>query len=624
MRSPKNVLTFPKKRRAQQNGIKLLRKLSRKKSKNAVFVCRVTSLSLFAPMKAKNSLQRLIQLILPYKKLFVFAIVLSVLLSVLTVLRPYVVQYILDHPVKEKDFQGLNFWSLVFLGLLIFNAFTLYLQRLSTNVLAQKIIHGLRLKVFKHILSLNLSFFNKTPVGVLQTRTIGDIQTLEKVFSNAFISIVADTLQVFFVLGIMFYTSVKLTLWMLIPLAAILIASYIFKVKVKKVFNEVREYVSRLNAFLQERITGMLLIKVFKQQPREAKKFDILNTTLEQKHIKTILYYSIFFPVIEFIHAFSIAMIITFGGKYLLGTEITLGVLVAFIMYLRLLFRPIRILADQFNTLQLGIVCANRIFRILDTQEKIPQISGNEEVPKQFSIAFKEVFFGYTSEKQVLKNISFSLPEGRTYALVGRTGSGKSTLFSLLMRFYDPQKGKILLGGTDIRNFSLSTLRSNIGLVLQESLMFDDTLFENIRLYDENISREQVLQSVKDLQLSEFIERFPGGLDFVTGERGNNLSLGEKQLVGMLRITVHNPKVLLLDEATANLDSQTEKLLQNALEKITQDRTVLVIAHRLSTIQNVDKILVMQNGEIVEAGSHKELLNKQGYYAKLHSYSLSL
>ncbi len=575
-------------------------------------------------MKTQSSLQRLIRLLAPYKKLFFTSIFLSVLLSVLTVLRPYLVRYIIDNPVKNKDLQALNFWSLVFLGLLLVNALTFYFQRLLTNILAQKIIHNLRIKVFKHIVSLNLNFFNKTPVGMLQTRTIGDIQTLEKVFSNAFISIVADSLQLFFVLGIMFYTGVKLTLWLLIPLAAILVASYIFKVKVRKVFDEVREYVSRMNAFLQERITGMLLVKVFKQQAREAQKFDTLNSRLEEKHIKTVLYYSIFFPVIEFIHALSIALIITLGGKYFIEGEITLGIIVAFIMYLRLLFRPIRILADQFNTLQLGLVCAHRIFHILDTRETISETSAKETSPRSFSVTFEDVTFGYTPEKIILKNISFHLPEGKTFALVGRTGAGKSTLFSLLVRFYELQQGKIYLGDKEIRELPLKVLRRNIGLVLQESLMFDDTLFENIRLYDENISREQVLKAVKDLHLEKFLARFPEGLDFVTGERGNRLSLGEKQLVGILRIMVHNPQVLLLDEATANLDSHTEKLLQNALEKVLQGRTSLVIAHRLSTIRNADKILVMKNGKIIEEGTHRELLQKQGYYAKLHSYTLTL
>ncbi len=575
-------------------------------------------------MKNK-SLNKLLLAVKPYKKLFVISILLGILVSVLNTIRPFIVQYIIDNPIKNKNIEQLNLYALILFAVILGHTFFLYLQRFLTGLLAQKVIHTLRVKVFEHILSLNLNFFTKTPVGILQTRTIGDIQTLENVFKNALISIIADSLQVIFVVAVMLYTSVKLTLWILIPLILVIIASWIFKIKVKKAFNEVREYVSRLNAFLQERISGIELIKTFQRKNYELQNFQKLNEALKQKHIKTIFYYSIFFPVIEFLSALSIALIIYKGGYFYLKNEITLGVIVAYIMYLRLLFRPIRILADQFNTLQLGFVCIDRISSILNVREKIENsVKPKNIILKKADIEFQNVKFAYKDNNWVLKGISFKVPMDTTLAIVGRTGAGKSTIFALLMRFYELQYGDIKINNTSIKEFALQDLRKNIGLVLQEPLMFNASLFENIRLFDESISREQVLRTIKELELEQFIEKFPEKLNHIVGERGNSLSVGEKQIVNLIRVSVHNPKILLFDEATANIDTHTEKLLQKALKKSTKNRTTLIIAHRLGTIKNADNIIVLKDGKIIEEGNHEKLLQKNGYYAKLYKLTFAI
>ncbi len=543
------------------------------------------------------------------------------MLGLLAPLRPYLIQLTLDDHVAVGNFQGLVRMTLLLVGLLVLQAIVQYSHTYLSGWLGQYIIRDIRIQLYRHLLSLRLKFFDRTPIGRLVTRTVSDIETLADVFSQGLAAMIGDLLQLVFILGIMFYTDWRLALISLSTLPILLISTYIFKEKIKFAFNEVRSAVANLNSYVQEHITGMSIVQIFGNEQREYEKFKAINETHKKANLKSVLYYSIYFPVAEIISAAGIGLLVWFGAKGVIHQEetgLTLGVLIAFIMYIQMFFRPIRLIADRFNTLQLGIVSSSRILDLLDSKENISDEGTLAPAKINGDIVFDKVWFAYNEKDYVLKDISFELRQGETLALVGATGAGKSSIINLLNRFYEINRGTISIDGTDINDFSLDYLRTNIGVVLQDVFLFSDTIATNISLGNEDITKEQMLAAAELVGARKFIERLPGGFDYNVMERGATLSVGQRQLISFVRAMVYNPKIIVLDEATSSVDTETEEMIQQATEKMMHGRTAVVIAHRLSTIQNADKIIVLDKGEIKEVGTHDELLSKEGFYAQLH------
>ncbi len=564
-------------------------------------------------------LGRILALANPYRLVFVLAAALAVVLAPLATLRPYLVKVMVDDYIFKYDISGLTKIALLLCGILILEVLLRYVFVYSANWLGQMVIRDLRVRVFKHITSMRLSYFDTTPIGTSTTRTINDIETINTVFSQGVITILADILTLFAVFAIMMYTSWKLTLVCLTVLPFLIIASYIFKEKVKASYQIVRTQISKMNAFLQERITGMRIVQIFNAEKLELQKFNNINREYTQANLDAILYYAIFFPVVDIIAAASLGLMVWYGARGVISEDVTLGALVAFPIFLNMLFRPIRMMADKFNTLQMGMVAAERVFNVLDSDKKIEN-KGTQKVKKlNGKVEFKNVSFAYIGKNDVLKNISFEIKEGHTLALVGSTGSGKTTIINILNRFYDIRKGKILIDGVDIRDYELENFRSRIAIVLQDVFLFSGSVFENITLRDENISREKVLNAAKMIGAHEFIQKLPGGYDYKVMERGATLSMGQRQLISFVRALVFDPDILILDEATSSIDPETESVIQYAIEKLIEKRTSIIIAHRLSTIKHANNILVLDKGEIAEIGSHEELLKKEnGHYKDLY------
>ena len=466
---------------------------------------------------------------------------------------------------------------------------------------------------------MQLKFFDKTPIGRLVTRNVSDIETLSEVFSQGLAALIADVLQLVFILIFMFYLDWKLTLMSLSTFPLLVISTYIFKEKIKQAFNEVRTAVSNLNSFVQEHITGMSIVQIFNSEEREYKKFKEINQEHRRANIRSVMYYSVYYPVSEVIQALGIGLIVWFGAKGVIQEYTTFGDLTAFIMYLNMFFRPIRQIADRYNTLQMGIVSSSRIFDLLDNHDQIPNEGQFAPNKLEGMVEFKDVWFAYNHEDFVLKDISFKVAKGETIALVGATGAGKSSVINLLTRFYDINKGEILVDGKPIKQFELNSLRNNIGVVLQDVFLFSNTIEENINLGNYDIDRKQIYDAAELVGAKSFIERLPGKLGYNVMERGATLSVGQRQLISFIRAMVYDPKIIVLDEATSSVDSETEELIQNAIQKMMAGRTSIVIAHRLSTIQNADKILVLDHGRIVEEGNHQELLSKGGFYTQLYN-----
>jgi ATP-binding cassette subfamily B protein len=489
----------------------------------------------------------------------------------------------------------------------------------STNWLGQSVIRDLRVKVFKHITSLRLTYFDRTPIGQSTTRTINDIETINTVFSQGVIMIIADILTLVAVLIIMFITSWQLTLICLTTAPFLIIASYIFKEKVKFAFQKVRTQISKMNAFLQERISGMRIVQIFNAEEPEMEKFKAINRDYTQANLDSILYYAIFFPVVEIISAASLGLMVWWGARGVITDSVTLGALIAFPIYLDMLFRPIRMIADKFNTLQMGLVAADRVFLLLDRNDKIKNTGTLQPKKMKGDITFENVTFAYNAKDYVLKDISFQIKAGETLAIVGSTGSGKSTIINILSRFYEINKGVIKIDNTDIRDFELNALRQRIAIVLQDVFLFSGTVLENITLRDSNLSREQVVEAAKMIGAHEFIEKLPGGYDFEVMERGATLAMGQRQLISFVRALVFNPDILILDEATSSIDPESESVIQYAIEKLIAKRTSIIIAHRLTTIRHANNILVLAKGEIQEFGSHEALLEiENGHYRELY------
>ncbi|HEK21577.1 MULTISPECIES: ABC transporter ATP-binding protein [unclassified Mucilaginibacter] len=574
--------------------------------------------------------KRILHYVAPYNRTFVVATILTILIAAIALVQPILVQITLDKYILGNNYNGLILMVGFMLVQLLVQSVTQYCQTYLTNALGQSVIRDLRKDVFNHITSLRLRYFDRTPIGMLITRTVSDLETIADIFSEGLISIMGDLLLVIAVIGYMFYQDWKLALITLIPMPFLFASTYVFKEAIKSSFQEVRTQVAQLNTFLAEHISGISIIQYFAREEQEMRKFVAVNTKYRDANIRSNWYYSIFFPVVEVLFAICIALLVWYGCKRILNDEqmhmlsaspngITPGVITGFIVLLNMLFRPIRQLADKFNTLQMGMVGADRIFKVLDTDDVAPNEGTLAPAVLQGDIQFNNVWFAYNDENWVLKDISFHVKPGETLALVGATGAGKSSTINILNRFYDIGKGEVKVDGRDIREYSVDYLRSKIATVIQDVFLFTDTIGNNISLNNESITREQVIAAAKDVGAHEFIERLPGGYDYNVMERGSTLSAGQAQLISFIRALVYDPAILVLDEATSSVDTETELLIQNAINKLMQGRTAIVIAHRLSTIQNADKIIVLDHGEIKEMGTHQQLLRiENGYYRKLY------
>lgn len=567
-------------------------------------------------------IKRLIQFVKPYKWQFSALIVLTTLSAALVPLRPYLIQYTIDNDVAKGDYPGLVNMILILVGLLFLQAIIQYIHTYLSGWIGQYIVKDLRMQLYGHLLKLKLKFFDNTPIGRLVTRVISDIETLNEVFSQGLASIVGDLLQLFFIIGVMLFVNWKLALVCLTTLPILIIATYIFKEKIKVTFNAVRNAVANLNSFVQEHVTGMSIVQIFNSEKTEYEKFKKINEQHKKANIKSILYYSIYFPVADIVAAAGVALLIWYGGSQALNpteTGITLGKLIMFIMLIQMFFRPIRQLADRFNTLQLGVVSTARIIKLLDNNDHTPD--EGHLVPEQLNgkVEFKNVWFAYNDEDYVLKDISFCVQPGQTIALVGATGAGKSSIINLLTRLYPINKGELLIDNVKVENYKLDCLRQHVGIVLQDVFLFSDTIFNNITLGNPEISEKEIWEAAEMVGAKEFIEKMPGGLGYNVLERGAGLSVGQRQLISFVRAMVFKPEILVLDEATSSVDSETEELIQHAITRMMYGRTSIVIAHRLSTIRNANTILVIDKGEIREQGNHSELLEKNGYYTQLYN-----
>jgi len=565
-------------------------------------------------------LKRVFQYVKPYRRIFIWSVILTILLAVVAPVRPFLIKYTLDNYILKGQYSGLVMMTVVMLVLLVVQSVIQYSHTLLTNTLGQSAIRDLRINVFNHITKLRLKFFDKTPIGQLITRTVSDLETISDIFSEGLIVIIGDILQVIAIIGVMLYADWSLTLMVLLPMPLLIMATSVFQKSIKSAFQEIRTEVSNLNTYLQEHITGISIIQYFAREEQEYRKFKKINSRYRDANIRSNWYYSIFFPVVEVISAMSLGLLVWYGARSILSKplDVTPGTIAEFILYIGMLFRPIRELADKFNTLQMGMVGAERVFKVLDTNEKT--VNNGVYTPEKMkgAISFDRVWFAYNDENFVLKNLSFNVKAGQTIAMVGATGAGKSSTINILNRFYDIQQGEIKIDGVNIDDYELSYLRNKIATVLQDVFLFSDTIFNNITLNNPSVTMEEVVDAAKKVGAHDFIERLPGGYQYNVMERGATLSAGQAQLISFIRALVYNPSILVLDEATSSVDTETEMLIQNAIDRLMKGRTSIVIAHRLSTIQKADQIIVLDKGEIKEIGNHQELLKLDGYYRRLY------
>lgn len=554
----------------------------------------------------------------PYRTQLYSTFALTLILAFLGPLRPLMIQYTLDAYVANFDLGGLKMMTWIMLGLLFLEGLLQFYYSWLTNFLGQAVIFDVRTKLFSHIAHLRLKYFDNTPIGTLVTRVISDIETLADVFSEGFLVIIGDILRLVVAIVVMLVVDWRLALISISTVPLLLLSTRWFKNAIKSSFQDVRNAVSSLNAFLQEHITGMSIIQIFNREKEELDAFRKINANHRDANNRSVWAYSVFLPVVEVLSAVSIGLVVWWGSKNVLEGSVTPGSIVAFIMYINMLFRPMRDLADKFNTLQMGVVSSERIFKVLDTQEII-QNKGNKRADQiEGGIAFKQVWFAYNEEDWVLKGIDFSVGKGEKLAIVGATGAGKSSIINLLTRYYEYNKGEILVDGDNIRAYDLASLRQNIAAIPQDVFLFSGSIADNISLLNPDLSRAEMEQAAKAIGAHEFIEKLPGAYDFDVKERGNMLSVGQRQLIAFVRAYLYNPKILILDEATSSVDTESEWLIQSALEKLTHGRTSIIIAHRLATVQFADRILVMDKGEIVEQGSHTALMQKEnGAYRRL-------
>ena len=564
-------------------------------------------------------LKRVIVFAKPYKLQFSIAALSAIILSFLGPARPMLINYAIDNFILIEDSKNLFRITILLVSLLFVEGFIQFFYMYLSNWIGQHVILDLRKKIFKHILSLKMTYFDNTPIGTLVTRAVSDIETIADIFSQGLLVIIAEILKLVIVIAVMFYTDWRLTIIALMTIPVLLIATSWFKRNIKTSFQDVRTQVSNINSFVQEHLVGMNIVQIFNREKAEYKKFEEINVEHRDAHLRSIFYYAVFFPIVEVLSAISIGLIVWYGGENILSENtITPGEIIAFILFIHMMFRPIRQLADRFNVLQMGIVGSERVFKILDTEEKITNTGTLEIGNLKGSISFSNVWFAYKNDNWVLKDLSFDIESGKMLALVGQTGSGKSSIIRILNRFYEINKGSITLDGIPIKDLLLSSLRKNIALVQQEVFLFSDSLFNNITLYDDTIQKEDIINAAKQIGVHDFIKSLPNSYDYIVGERGVTLSSGQRQLIAFLRVYLRNPKILILDEATASIDTETEELIQKALAKLSQNRTTIIIAHRLSTIIQSDKIILLKIGAVLEQGSHDELIDKNGSYSEMY------
>ncbi|MEP7196897.1 MAG: ABC transporter ATP-binding protein [Saprospiraceae bacterium] len=568
-------------------------------------------------------INRLLVFAKPHWKLLFIALLMALVMAPLSALLPYLTHRIVDDHIMKPDLEGLQRMAIIFLLILFASTILRYYFSILTNTIGQTVIQELRISVFRKIISFRLSYFDQSAVGTNTTRTINDLESINVVFSEGLITIISDILSLVMVLIMMFYTSVKLTLISLVTFPLLLIASYVFKEKVKGSYQRVRNEIAKMNAFLQEHISGMKLVQLFAAEKKTALKFKQINKSYTQANLDGIFYYAIFFPVVEIISAASLGFMIWWGSKGVISNEVTVGQLVAFPMFLTRLFQPIRMLADKFNTLQMGLIAAQRVFQLIDLNES--EINNGKIIKEKLQghIEFENVNFGYDKKIPVLKDLSFEVKSGQSLAIVGSTGSGKTTLISVLNALYDIDSGQIKIDGIPIKEYELNFLRSRFGVVLQDVFLFHGSIYDNISLKNESISKDTIIEASKAIGADEFIQDLPGSYDYLVSERGSNLSMGQRQLISFVRALVYNPDILILDEATSSIDTQTELVIQQAITKLIEGRTSIVIAHRLSTVRQANQIMVMSMGKIVEKGSHSELLKiENGLYSQLYYSNL--
>lgn len=565
-------------------------------------------------------LKRLMTFVRPYRGRFYSLIFLTFAVGILTPIRPMLIQYTIDHDVAVGNYQGLVQMIGILFGLLIIQSIAQYVHTYLSGWMGQYVIRDIRTKLYEHLVNLRLRFFDRTPIGRLVTRTISDVETLADVFSEGLAAMISDLLQLIFILIFMFVQDWRLALLSIATLPLLLISTYIFKEKIKVAFNDVRNAVANLNTFVQEHITGMNIVQIFASEKKEFEKFKAINNEHKQANLKSVLYYSVYYPVAEIISAAGIGLLVWYGARGVINSDaqITIGELVAFIMYIQMFFRPIRMIADRYNTLQMGIVGTSRIMNLLDDQEHQEQTGSFKPEATRGEVDFDHVWFAYNDEDYVLKDINLHISAGETVALVGATGAGKSSTVNLLNRFYELRRGSIHIDGVDIRDFDLHALRKTMGVVLQDVFLFSETIFSNITLGNPEVTEEMVWHAAEQVGARKFIERLPGQLQYNVMERGATLSVGQRQLLSFIRAMVYDPSILILDEATSSVDTETEEMIQTAIDLMMRGRTSIVIAHRLSTIQRADKIIVLDHGEIKEEGRHEDLLSIDGVYAQLY------
>ena len=563
-------------------------------------------------------LKRMLKQVKPYNKQFYTALTFGLLLSIIGPMKPKVVMLTIEQNIETKVGIGLLNMVIIYFGILLIEAFLQYFYKYLTNIVAQGVIKDLRTSIYEHISNLKLKFFNNNAIGKLTTRTINDVEALNKTFSEGFTNIIQDVLKIVFIILFMFFENWQLALLTLIPFPLILIATYIFKEKVKESFQRVRSTVQDLNSFMQEHISGMKIVQIFAVERDTMDRFNVINKKNKKAHIDSVNYYAVYYPVIEILTAVALALLVWYGGNRIAVDRIYVDEIVGFYMWSVMLFRPLRMLADRFNTLQMGMVASERVFDLLDTEMSF-QTEGMQ-IPEQLNgeIEFKNVWFAYDEEDWVIKDLSLRVNKGETLALVGSTGSGKSTTINLINRFYDIQKGEILIDGLPVQEYNLNALRKRIATVQQDVFLFSGSVYENIVMQNSAISMQEVTEAAKEVGVHDFITSLPGSYHYRVMERGSTLSAGQRQLISFIRAMVANPDILIMDEATAAIDTETEVLIQRASEKLMKGRTSIVIAHRLSTIQNADQIVVLEQGRLVESGSHEDLLQKGGAYKNLH------
>ena len=565
---------------------------------------------------------RLIKNVKPYKLNFIFVSFAAILISFFSILNQYLLKIAVDDYITLKNYQGLITIISIMVGVLLFQVLFQFLFVYFTNLLGQKVVFDIRNKLFSKIISFKMSYYNKSSIGRLVTRTVNDMETIASIFSQGLFMIIADLILMLSVLTVMVILSLKLSIIIFLILPFIIVATRLFQMAMKVAFNQVRNEVANLNSFVQERLSGMKEIQIFNRQKIEYENFKNINERHKQAWLKTVWYNSIFFPISEISTSITIGLLVWYAGFNNIADEnsVSLGTIFLFIQLSQMLFRPLRQIADKFNTLQMGMVAANRVFKILDTDEFVKDIGTNLDEIKG-EIIFDKVNFSYEVNNPIIKNLSIEIKPGERVAIVGPTGSGKSTIIKLILRFFEINSGKIYVDGTSIEKFSLKNLRSQISLVSQDIFLFADSIYNNISLFKKNISKDKIENAAKEIGILEFINKLPGGFNYNVKERGVMLSEGQRQLISFLRAYVSNPKILILDEATSSIDSKTEQLIQYATNKIIEGKTSIIIAHRLSTILNADKIIYLDNGEIKEFGSHDELIKiENGFYKKLFEY----